>query len=62
MVEFVQLAGAVDEISEVATTCFIITLVVRPPVASRLPSTLSRALQGLAIGFVLLRVEAAVEE
>jgi hypothetical protein len=43
VVELAQIAGAGAEIAEVASTCFITTLI------------------GLAIGFVLLRVEASVQ-
>ena len=49
------------EISSVASTCFIITLVVRLPLSWRLLSPILTASQGLALGFVLLRVEAIVE-
>lgn len=61
LAEFVQLASAADEISEVATTCFIITLVVRRPCDQALTALTRPRAQGLAIGFVLLRVEASQE-
>jgi hypothetical protein len=68
--ELAQVASMGAEITEVATTCFIITLVVRaadaPPPCFVRACARSRALmrfapQGLAIGFVLLRVESIVE-
>ena len=63
-VELAQLATVSAEIAEVASTCFIITLVVRACEAALTPKRANFAVtghQGLAIGFVLLRVEASVE-
>ena len=64
-VELAQVASMGAEIAEVASTTFIITLVVRQPLAppavhAQLTRT-RRVCQGLAIGFVLLRVESVVE-
>jgi hypothetical protein len=69
MVELAQIAGAGAEIAEVASTCFVITLVVRAQAPHSACLTHSGlvladmllATQGLAIGFVLLRVEASVQ-